>query len=326
MAKTKTKCETPIFIVGCPRSGTTILASILNRHSRVASATETHFFNFIAKNNYDWKQFDLENFKRLLEESRISDFISLVNVDQDTLIKEFQNINNEKLDANLGVDDFYKKQTFDTLMNILLEKRHKFRFCEKTPQHLQNVAEIIKLYPCAKFIHIVRDGRDTVNSLLKMPWRPNGLVNNARFWVHYAKLGQEQQKLFPENILTVRYEELLRDPETNLKAICKFIDEKFEPAMLKESSSDMEIFSPWESAWKHKAQQGLDAGRIGAWSKELDADDQAILNYLLRKPLVDLGYQVPVVKLSSKQGLKLALEYLQITWRKVLRLVFHVVN
>ncbi len=329
MVKTQIKCENPIFIVGCPRSGTTVLASILNRHSKIASATETHFFNFVSKNNYDWKHFDLNTFKRLLEESRISDFTSLIKAEEETLIQKFIENTMDKSQSKLDPDDFYKKQVFDVLMNSLLEKRNKTRFCEKTPQHLYNIQEILKLYPKAKFIHLIRDGRDTVNSLLKMPWRPDGLVNNARFWIQYIKLGQDLTKQLgelPDNLLTIKYEELLNEPNASLKQICEFIGEKFETKILQESQSDVEIFSPWESSWKHKAKQDLDSSRIGAWSKELSKDDQAILNYVLRRPLLELSYSVPATKLNLSQKLKIAYEYLTISWRKFVRVVFHVIN
>ncbi len=329
MVKTQIKCDNPIFIVGCPRSGTTILASILNRHSKIASATETHFFNFVSKNNYDWKHFDLSTFKSLLEESRISDFTNLIKVEEDTLVQKFIDSTSDKSQSTLEIDDFYKKQVFDILMNTLLEKRNKTRFCEKTPQHLHNVAEILKLYPQAKFIHLIRDGRDTVNSLLKMPWRPDGLVNNARFWIQYIRLGQElnkQMATLPGNLLTMKYEELLNEPNSSLQKICEFIGEKFEPQMLQESQADVEIFSPWESSWKHKSKQDLDSSRIGAWSKELSIDDQVILNYLLQKPLRELNYIVPELKLSPSQKIKIACEYLTLAWRKFVRVVFHVIN
>ena len=329
MAKTQIKCKNPIFIVGCPRSGTTILASILNRHSQIASATETHFFNFISKNNYDWKNFNLTIFKQLLEESRIADFTNLVQAKESDLVEKFANYNMDQSQSILAIDEFHKKQVFDILMNTLLEKRNKTRFCEKTPQHLNNVQEILKLYPQAKFIHLIRDGRDTVNSLLKMPWRPGGLVNNARFWIQYIKLSQELHKQAGDlsgNLLTIRYEDLLNNPKQILEQICEFIGEKFEPKMLKESQADIEIFSPWESTWKHKSSQDLDSSRIGAWSKELSIDDQVILNYLLKKPLKELSYTVPELQLNLRQRFKIAMEYLDITWRKLVRIIFHLIN
>lgn len=329
MVRTQIKCKNPIFIIGCPRSGTTVLASILNRHSQIASATETHFFNFIAKNNYKWDDFDLNAFKRFLEESRITDFTNLLQADSVSLIDKFTNYKTTEDETLLESNEFHKKQVFDILMNTLLEKRHKKRFCEKTPQHLNNVNEILKLYPQAKFVHLVRDGRDTVNSLLKMPWRPDGLVNNARFWIQYIKLGQElnkQAEALVNNLLTVKYENLLKQPNETIKLICEFIDEKFEPQMLQESQADIEIFSPWESTWKHKSSQDLDASRIGAWSRELSMDDQIILNYLLRKELLALSYPVPELQLNLRQRFKIATEYADIAWRKIVRTVFHVIN
>ena len=78
------------------------------------------------------------------------------------------------------------------MVNLSLKQNDSARFfCEKTPQHLRSVDKILKYYPKAKFVHVIRDGRDVVNSLLKMPWRPDGLINNARFWKKFVRLGRD---------------------------------------------------------------------------------------------------------------------------------------
>jgi hypothetical protein len=162
-----------------------------------------------------------------------------------------------------------------------------------------------------------------------MPWRPDGLVNNARFWIQYINLAKDLRKQtgeLPDNLLTIRYENLLNEPDSSLKQICEFIGEKFEAKMLQESQADIEIFSPWESTWKYKSNQDLDSSRIGAWSKELSIDDQVILNHLLSKPLKELSYAVPELRLNLSQRFKIAMEYLNIAWRKLVRAVFHVIN
>jgi len=318
--------ENPIFIVGCPRSGTTILAAILNAHPEIATATETHFFNYISQEKkYDWKNFTEKHFELFLDESRIVDFFTLSKISKEDLRLKFRAL---KLSSK---PEHNKKEVFNILINALVQKKEKQLFCEKTPQHLQNVDEIMKLYPQAKIIHLIRDGRDTVNSLMKMPWRPDGLLNNSRFWQTYIKLGQRlENKLDKENFLTVKYEDLLRQPQDIIKSICGFISVEFTDSMItrdsKEAQGSENIFSDWESSWKHKSLEEIDSTRIGAWEKELDVEDQRILNWHQAKVLKTLGYETEKVKLEFNTQVKLGAEYLKLSSKKVLRLFSFAVN
>lgn len=324
MPDTLLKLDNPIFIVGCPRSGTTKLAAILNKHSQIASATETHFFNFVSKGKYDWKNFSSNNLKKILDESRIIDFIKLANLDPETLLDEFQEPDDSIKESNLAVEDFYKKKVFNLLIKNYLSKKNKSRICEKTPQHLQNIEEILRLYPQAKIIHMIRDGRDTVNSLLKMPWRPKGLLNNARFWSHYIKMGKKES-LRPE-VITIKYENLMERPQDVLVNICNFIGENFEDSLLNDSQEPDNLFSSWESSWKHKSKQELDASRVNAWTRELSKDDQIILDWALHKDLLEFGYKSSLQKLGFRHWIKIVFEYINLLWKKTIRSIAHVIN
>jgi len=323
----KTQCTNPIFIIGCPRSGTTLLANMLNRHSQIASGTETHFFDFVSRRNYNWKEFTLTSFTQLLAESRIQDFIQAAGISKEKLIKNYKQDPQSKYQSTLEIDQFYKKEVFDILMNSFLDSRSKTRLCENTPQHLYYVEEILTLYPQAKFIHLIRDGRDTTRSLMQMPWRPNGLLNNARFWVQNLKEASKViNKLGTDSILEIRYEELVLKPEDSLKQICDFLEEQYQPDLLDNSKDQATIYSTWESSWKQKTRTKLNTDSINSWQTELDKDSQALLNWYLKDILTGLGYEVQETKLTNKQRLKLGLEYLAICWRKLLRIILNFVN
>jgi hypothetical protein len=315
--------EKPIFIVGCPRSGTTKLAAILNKHSKLASATETHFFNFVSKQKYNWKNFTIQDLKKILEESRILDFTQLANLQSQDLINQFELI--EDLPINdMSLEESNKKKIFNLLVQNYLLKKNKSRFCEKTPQHIQNIAEIVRIYPQAKIILLIRDGRDTVNSLLKMPWRPQGLLNNARFWSHYIKIGK-RESLRPE-VLTIKYENLLECPREVLQSICDFIGESFEESLLDDSQESDNLFSTWELSWKKKSKYELDRSRISAWTRELHHDDQIVLDWFLHKDLLELGYQSELTHLKLKHYVILLNQISTMAWKKLWRIISHISN
>jgi len=324
MPDTLLKLDNSIFIVGCPRSGTTKLAAILNKRAQIASATETHFFNFVSKQKYDWKNFTPQDFKNLMEESRILDFIKLAELESGNLLEQFQQSDDSIKESNLAVEDFYKKRVFNLLIKNYLSKKNKSRICEKTPQHLQNIEEILRLYPQAKIIHMIRDGRDTVNSLLKMPWRPKGLLNNARFWSQYIKMGKKES-LRPE-LITIKYENLMERPQDVLINICNFIGEKFEEGLLDDALEPDNLFSAWESSWKHKSKQELDSSRVNAWTRELSKDDQIVLDWALHKDLLEFGYHSSMPKLEFRHWIKIGLEYINLLWKKTIRSIAHISN
>ncbi len=311
----------PVFIVACPRSGTTKLASLLNKHSAVASATETHFFNHVSRLSCFSANGDLSlepaNLSQFFAEPRVQDYLQVSNMGQDELATAFLNATGESKTIS-------KREVFNIMTSEFLKAKSKTIFCEKTPQHLQNVNEIHLLYPDARFIHLVRDGRDVVSSLIKMPWRPPGLINNARFWQRYIKLGEAAARALPaDRFLTVRYEDLLMEPETTLKTICAFVGIEFEDTMIASGSTEP-IFANWEAEWKHKASQAIDTSRIGAWREELGLDAAAILNGFLTTTIKKLGYTVSgerVHQLSIKHRLIIAAEYTILALTKILRLI-----
>lgn len=313
----------PIFIVGCPRSGTTILAKILNNHSQIASATEIHFFNHLIKSKkYNWQVLNDKLLQEFFAETRIEDFCSLLKID----FQEFSEtiLQNTEPDLNLFIEEQNQKRIFDALMLMLLKRNKKTNCCEKTPQHLLNIDEILRFYPNAKIIHLIRDGRDTVNSLIKMPWRPEGLLNNSRFWKRYAKLGIAIANKYAnkvDNYISIRYEDLLYDPVTSIKRLCLFCDYQFETQMLDtQEQKDSNIFSAWESSWKHKAMEELDSTRVGAWQKELNEKEQRLLNWHLRHELKVLGYENPQKDFTLVDSINVFKEYTNLAFEKSTRL------
>jgi LPS sulfotransferase NodH len=313
----------PIFIVGCPRSGTTILAKILNNHSQIASATEIHFFNHLCTlKKYDWTNLDEDFLKRFFNETRVEDFCSLLKLSFEEFKEQFEQTT---IDTKLDQISQNQKRIFDTMMLILLKKKQKTFCCEKTPQHLLSVERILEIYKDAKIIHLIRDGRDTVNSLIKMPWRPEGLLNNSRFWKKYAKLGMEIKNKIchqTENYIDIKYEDLLLNPEESIKKLTNFIGVEFEETMLSNKLSNQKetnsnIFSSWESSWKHKAMEELDSTRVGAWQKELSEKDQTLLNWHLKKELAALGYETQESKLETSDKINIFSEYGSLFARRI---------
>lgn len=293
----------PIFIVACPRSGSTLLAATLGLHSNIASGPETHFFNNYI--NLIDESFEKSQLEQFFEEDRLKDFIDLAKLNVQDLIMQCGQQFDELTTKSK------QKTIFDTLMQNFAESQGKAMWCEKTPQHLLSLETIFGFYPHAKVLCLIRDGRDVVNSLLKMPWRPDNIMANARLWLHYSKLAKAaERKYSSKNFCIIRYEDLVSKPEESLNFVFEFLDEDFDfNCFEKKELYSNPVFASWENEWKQKANEDFDHTRVGAWQNELAQDQQVILNQILKKRLEELDYPCNPVKLSWQNWLQIFDQY-----------------
>lgn len=271
----------PIFVVGAARSGTTFLAVLLDRHSRIVIPPETQFYcQFLIwdVDEHFWQK----------------DVASIVN---ETL--SFRRIADLALDPGqvTALLPRYNKTPAGLLRSLLesyAQAKNSARVGEKSPRHNEHVETILQDFPQAKIIALVRDGRDVVNSLLKAPWtmpdNPRRFLLACRDWLVQARRTESNQRRFgPERHLTVKYEELLQSPEDELRKICAFLDEPFEPGML-DISVASDTVPDWEAQWKSKARTAPDPTRIGVWKRQCTPRQIWKMNTIMGPMLRHYGY------------------------------------
>lgn len=287
-----------LFVLGCPRSGTTMLQQALNRHSRIVIPPETKlFFSFLGH------------------------------------CRKCQNRHIERLNRDLGIQLPKPKVAVTSLSdarrfyldmaNLYLERVKRpsvSYFGEKTPEHTGFAFTIRRHFPKAKFLLIYRDGRDVALSLTKVPWMHPSLYANFLVWLYYY---HQQKKLSQERTLdlhTVRYEDLVNDPEKELKRITKFLQLPFERA-LSEGFGNRDGVPEREYPWKAQSLERITAARVGVWRNELLPIQVGILERLGGGALKALGYELQT---DSKVRLPLLL-FPRLIWdcsRFALRLPF----
>ncbi len=277
----------PIFIVGAPRSGTTMLAVLLDRHTKIAIPPETQFFTEFSP------QFQDQLYTLSSEE--LVDFAVT-----HRRIKDLQ-LNR---DVVFGVFNNYSK-SLPNLLRALIEC-HAAKKCkpipgEKSPEHIQHVPEILLAFPNAKVICVIRDGRDVVRSLLKVKWaEPN---NPRRFglfcaqWNHFAKITKQyMQSYSADQFLVLKYEEIVESPTESLRTACSFIGVDFEQTQLNDTVSS-DVVPTWEKDWKSKATEGVDTSRVYAWRQAADCGQVWTMNCMMGGTLKEWGY--PDTELSD---------------------------
>jgi LPS sulfotransferase NodH len=198
-----------IFVVGCPRSGTTWLQRLLASHPKVHSGEESHVFSmYVGPQMRVWKT---QRNTQLLGGER-----HLVGPPAYFLDQEFVSI--------------LRDYAYRLLSPVLERLAPAELFIEKTPSHALFISEIRELLPEARFIHIVRDPRDVVASLLAAAktwgsdWAPKSATAAAEMWVeHVHAVKEAARNLSKDKFHEVSYEELSRFPEETLKNVSKFL-------------------------------------------------------------------------------------------------------
>jgi GT2 family glycosyltransferase len=264
----------PIFVVGHPRSGTTLLAVLLGRHSTLAMTPETHFF-------------------RLLGRRRSGERVS-----HDELLRRFHA---NRLPAELRLDAPALAARFKAgpadhacLLRAVLEQyasdHGKPRAGEKTPMHLENVETILQWYPDARIVGIVRDGRDVVLSLMSMPWADERRLRVLGWrWMRLLRLAENWKARFPQQFMLIGYEDLLRAPRQTLCQVDAFAGLAFEEQQLT-SATATDVVDPRAEPWKAQAVEEIDPTRSAGWKQKATPEQIRILNSLLAPALVRRGY------------------------------------
>ena len=267
----------PIFIVGCPRSGTTLLQHMLDAHPAVAIAPETRFVRHFWFQREQYGPLDNDdNYRALIQ----------------ALLERAASIKME-----LDVDDFCVaaqsiERSYPNLFNLLLchfgKKQAVLRVGEKTPQHLLHMQTLQEFFPQARFIHIIRDPRAVVSSWRKVPWSRGSIHGDARVWQRYMATAQQ----FPPTngaLHTLHYEALITNPEASLQAICDFLDLPFDKAMLnyhRKNQEKVNIVEPWKS----NASKPINPETLTLWQQEMSAEDIATVELIAKEEMAKLGY------------------------------------
>lgn len=252
--------QKPIFIIGSPRSGTTLLRLILDSHPNISCGPETHFLSELSKIvNTRWEQVETFGFDKAYWHQKIASF-------------------------------------FDSFQTEYAQKRGKGRWAEKTPKYTTMLDFINELFPDSQMIHIIRDGRDVVTSH-RDRWGYKVAMRSINDWKTYVTMANEfGKKVSSDRYIEVRYEELVTQPENILRGLFTYLNEPWDPVVLKhnEVEHDMREVSPGDTENSRRtatAKSAIHSSRVGAGKGELDPLLKGMLYFRAGKLLNELGYQ-----------------------------------
>lgn len=274
------RSNAPIFVVGVPRSGTTLLAAVLGAHSRLSCGPETHFFSELSEQQLStgvkgWP-------------SQAARYVHSIRHLENTVVENY------RLSA-ADVSSFLRSKapSVSAMMAALTEqymqRAGKQRWVEKTPDHLPYVTDIRRHFPNSPVIRIVRDPRDVALSLMAVPWGASTFYEALGRWLAFDAASEGFFGTDPL-VYTLRYEDLVGAPQQTARKLCDFIGEDFEESMLCTSGSAASV-NPMAEPWKQKVSKPIDAASCGRWRSALSTTERALVECLVGNRLGDFHYE-----------------------------------
>ncbi|MGH3342413.1 MAG: sulfotransferase family protein [Carbonactinosporaceae bacterium] len=273
--------DRPIFIVGCPRSGTTLLQLMLHAHPRIAIPPETRFVVQAYRGRHQFGELSaVENRRELAN----------------WLVKRpmFKDLGLDREDVRRAV--WAAPPTLGSAVGTLLAMyaaRHdSVRWGDKRPGYWSDIDVLLRLFPDAQLVHIVRDARACVASLKRMRWWEGGVPAAIVVWLLAVwHCRRDTRRLPGGSFHELRYEDLVADPEAELRRLCDFLDEEFFPAML-EPHKVAEYAVPTWKTWHTRTADAVDTATVESWREGLEPEELALVEFVAGGRLKANGYRL----------------------------------
>jgi hypothetical protein len=285
-----------VFLVGCARSGTTLLERIVDAHPQIAITPELHWITDRFKDG-GW----------MASEGRVTAELAAALAEQ----KRFRQLafSRQEFEGLLGDGRPVAYRTFlNRLFALYREKKGKLLVGNKTPAFVQWVAVLHALWPEARFVHLIRDGRDVCLSVLNWDhahksagrystWIEDPVVTTALWWERKVRLGRRGgQRLKTGLYYEMRYEDLVSLPDEECSRLCDFLGVPYDEAMLRFHEG------------RTRAKPGLDAKNawlpitpgLRNWRTQMSPEDVERFEAAAGELLDDLGYPRAFPRPSSQ--------------------------
>jgi hypothetical protein len=260
-------------VLGVSRSGTTLLKAMLDAHSQLAIPSESYFLPQL------WNRHGARP-------KRVAFVEDLTRLER---LREW-GVDPEAVRARLPERPTFA-EAIQSIYRLYAESRGKPRFGEKTPLYMQHLDVLERAFPGARYVHIVRDGRDAAVSLLAMTRKPRFNLSRPRrvgdFAVAWRREVRTAQRFGRTHLYCeVRYEDLVAQPEARLREISAFLELEYEPGMLEyHRREDPSLYAD------HPRLAEPPVRDTRSWRRELRPADVELFEAIAGDLLTELGYE-----------------------------------
>lgn len=273
----------PVFVQAYPRSGTTLFVTILNAHPELAMSYEIYQNLLMDSTGGPYpvgellaqlrrhEQPDGSKWVRALPGGHWRSFVARARR-ADVDVEELRRILRQFHDAGGTFETLDGRLDFiDSLMRYHRDKAGKQLWGGKVAK--VPLEELLRRHPEARFLFVVRDGRDVLASRLNVGEFQTTAGQCAREWRGRIESFRAFREAFPNQAKEIRYESLVTQPERTLQEVCHFLGIEYAPQMLEYHRGDLSVV---RNAHGHlSAQQiarGLNRENIGRWKRDLSAE------------------------------------------------------
>ncbi len=269
----------PVFLLGSQRSGTTMLRLMLNNHPSFAIPHESAFITIYYRKLQKYGDLgQVDNARRLLED-----------VSRHPLVKRGKLVTDPDAILSYPIRDY--SGFVDAIFRAYADSLGKARWGDKTPFYTPDIDILRLVFPDAKIIHLVRDGRDVVVSQKSIEWMSSNLPKLIQDWRWKTTIAHKVGAVLKDDYLEIRYEDLVRHPEENLRRICNFLDEPYDPTMLEYSDSATGVVPEESLKWHRNSIRPPDPSQLDKWKTQLSKAERTIFEQLAGDTLDLFGYE-----------------------------------
>jgi hypothetical protein len=271
----------PIFVVGAPRSGTTLLRVMLSSHSRIYIPPESDFI----------PRLFLRHAHASMSPEQAARNLRIV-LGYGRFFREWRATPLDPATFTAGLSELTPAAFLNALFSAYADQYGAARWGDKSPIYTRYVDLLAEIFPAAQFVHLIRDGRDAALSALAV-YRDRFYVDiyfGARTWRERVQATRSAgAALGSERYLELRYEDLTTDPEAVLRAVCKFLSETYESAMCEPHKLGQELLRP---RGRHAPVRQPLRPNSGRWRREMSPADQRLFTTVAGELLQELGHEV----------------------------------
>lgn len=277
--------ERPIFIIGHERSGTTLLMVLLGSHPRIGIPEVGWLFPRIYPWRHTYGDIDIEsNFRTMVDEMLFGLNQPLWGMKMNPLTAMDEIISLVQERSFAGV--------YAAMHQRYLQEVGKVRWGQKTPSNLYFVPQILDCFPNAQFLYITRDGRDVCAECIRCAFLSANIFGAASGWNTANTFVKPFRQKYPATVwMDVKYEELCRQPEKVLRAICEFLQEDYDPEMLNYYQKPTAI-QRGKQRDHAPLGQPVSEQHIGKYRSYLSVYEQEVYATIAGETHIEAGYQL----------------------------------
>lgn len=272
----------PVFIGACQRSGTTMLGSMLGASPDAFTTPESQFKNIL----FEKKYISI----KLLRDHVLKDFrLKLWQIDLNEILKNVKEGQSGKYVLNTILQQYQRQ-------NNLLQKRV---WVDHTPSNIFHINNLAQIYPDAKFLFLIRDGRAVMNSYFNVSWGCNTAYEAADKWLSTNSFGLAAKLNYSERVKIAYYEKIVLDPQKELKEICCFLGISYSDRMI---NGNKKFLPKYTKSQHDKVGRKPDPAYINKWKYILKPKDIYIFELKAGGLLETLGYGLTRKKVNLIKG------------------------